>query len=210
MKTVLILILLQFSLFKSNNIPVTQAKVYLEEANSHEIIAFTRLGKSGNFNFSNLDPGVYVLSIEIPENAVPEIDKRTRSRYDTNILVAYNKSRKVLGWQRKDGFVQLSLINPIKIADLYQPMFESYEPSSGTQEEETQKKTTFFERLKMANRERDYSARIKVMQLTVANQFGSFSGSLQSVSQRDFHKVMVGTKKISLEDQGIVDVLISE
>ncbi len=210
MKTILVFILLQFSLFKSNDVPVTQAKIYLEEANTHEVIAFAKIGKSGNFHFSNLDPGVYVLSIEIPENAVPEIDKRTRSRYDTNILVAYNKSKKVVGWQRKDGFVQLSLTKPVKIADLYQPMFESCETISGSQDEEAQKKSTFFERLKMANRERDYSARIKVMQLTVANQFGSFSGSLQSVSQRDFHKMMVGTKKISLEDQGLVEVLITE
>lgn len=211
MKTLLVLILLQLGWLKSNDQAAINAKIYLEDAKSHDVVGFVKLGQNGNFQFSNLDPGVYNIIIEIPENSIKEVDRRMRSKYSTDILVAYNSNKKVFGWQRKDGFLHLSLNKTIKLADIYQPLFDLANPEEKSENESiVQKKTSFFERLKMSNPDRDPSGKIAVLQITVAQKYGSVAGSLMSVAQSEFYKLMVGSGKVSLENQGIVNVLLKE
>jgi hypothetical protein len=125
MKSIFLLIILLLSIFGSNDVPVVNTKVYLENANTNELVGFSKIGQNGLFHFTNLDPGVYYLSVEIPESEVRELDRRSRSRFDTDIVAGYNKSKKTVGWQRKDGFVHISIQRTTKIADLFNPMFET-------------------------------------------------------------------------------------
>lgn len=212
MKSIFLLIILLLSIFGSNDVPVVNTKVYLENANTNELVGFTKIGQNGLFHFTNLDPGVYYLSVEIPESEVRELDRRSRSRFDTDIVAGYNKSKKTVGWQRKDGFVHISIQRTTKIADLFNPLFETTEirDKQCDEEELAKRKTTFFERLKQSNTEKDMIGKITIMQLTVANSFGTITGKISSVSQRDFHRMMVGTGKVSLEDQGAVQVLVRD
>jgi len=61
MSNFILLVLLQFSLFGIKGEPMVNTKVYVNDAASGELIAFSKVGFSGAFEFSNLDQGNYIL-----------------------------------------------------------------------------------------------------------------------------------------------------
>lgn len=206
MKTLLIVLLLQMGIFKSNDTPAVDTKVYLEDAKSGDLVAFSKIGQSGAFCFSELDPGVYNISIEIQENSVKEVDNKIKTKFETDIIAAYNKSKKAYGWQRDDGFLLFELTKSSKLAEIFEPKFE-YETDENSGKSKESANSGFFSEMKAVSREKQGFAKVKIMQITVANQYGSISGSINSVTQKEFHKLMVGTGDTDLESQNIVEVL---
>jgi len=228
MNTFISIVLLQFSLFGSSGEAVKGAKVSIDETSSGKTVAYVELGYSGDFLFSNLDPGNYFINIEIPENTVKKIDKKSKQKYDTDIEVAFNKKQESYCWQREDGYVLIELSNQKKVAESYVPLFEKYEinkavevadlgeentgifndiPKTGEEPEfEPEKEKRLFKKkeVKKINQE---PSKFKVLQFTVIKNFGTIGGSVNSVSQKDFHKLTVGTKDETLEDLGEVEVV---
>jgi hypothetical protein len=210
MNTILTLIILQFGLINKPSVSLTGSKMYLEDAQSHEIIAFAKVSSSGNVYFSNLDPGNYLLSIEIPSNSVKAVDKKQKQKYDTNIIIGYNKSKKSYNWNINDAYVNLQIEKFIKIADSF---VAKYEPVSGKSEEnDSSEKGGLFGILKKdKDKDKDKNAgKTTVLQFTVTTQYGAIGLSLNSISQKEFHKLVVGTDDMSLEDQGIAQVLLKQ
>ncbi|HKM92762.1 MAG TPA: carboxypeptidase-like regulatory domain-containing protein [Prolixibacteraceae bacterium] len=210
MKTILLLVLLQFKLFGSSDEPLQGAKIYIENASSQEIIAFSKIGFSGEFEFSNLDPGNYYIAIEIPANTVREVDNKTRQKFDTDIVIAYNKNKKAYCWQRADGYLKMVINKESKIANAYIPVFSVSDDINQCEgENENEKDKTFFDKLakKVKKSAEIPQGKFYIMQFTVVGQFGKISGELLSISQRSFHGLTVGNKDITLEEMGDVEVL---
>jgi len=177
------LILLQINLLGSSGEPMTGTKVYAQDAVSNEIIAFTKVGQSGKFKFSNLDPGNYLISLDIPESAVKKVDKRDREKFDTNIEVAYNLNKDIYCWQRNDGYVTVEFTEKSKVAETLIPKFDIEESDSTA------------------------PPKVIILQITVIGKYGSFSGLLTAVGQKEFYNLTVGKKDIKLEDSGGLNVL---
>lgn len=193
MNSIFALILLQINLLGASGEPMTNTKVFVQDATSGEVVAHVKIGQSGKFKFSNLDPGNYNISLEVPESAVKKLDKKSREKYETNIEVAYNINKGIYCWQRNDGYVTMEVIEKSKIADAVVPKFllknEITEDQNTDNQNETQQIT------------------VDIFQFTVIGKYGSFGGNLTSVGQREFYNLTVGTKDITLEDAGAVKVL---
>lgn len=213
MNSFILLILLQFRLFGSTGEPITNAKIYIENAASQETVAYIKVGNSGGFQFSNLDKGNYALYLEIPENTVKKVDKKNRQKFDTNIEVAYNMDKSTYLWQHSDGYLSLEFSIKKKLADTFVPVFE---PSNN--QETTTPETALdpndvmgYILQKKAEAEQQASSgqnnKIKILQLTVIGDMGVLGGNIMSISQKDFHLLTVGKADITLENKGVVEVL---
>lgn len=204
MYTNLLFVLLQLSLLGSTGEPMSGSKLYVNNAASNELVGFVNVGRSGQFEFSNLDPGNYYLTIEIEDFIVKKVDKKERQKFDSDIEIAYNKDKGAFCWQRADGYMKLDINRQSKIADALIP---SFEPE--ILEKENQKKQGFYdipqpvEKADFANQ----TGKIKILQFTVIDEFGMISGDVLSISQKEFHKLVVGNNDISLENSGEVTVL---
>ncbi|HOO85803.1 MAG TPA: carboxypeptidase-like regulatory domain-containing protein [Prolixibacteraceae bacterium] len=208
MKSLLLLVILQLSLFGSSDEPLQGAKIFIENTTTQELVAFSKVGFSGKFAFSNLDPGNYYIAIEIPANTVREVDNKSRQKYDTNIAVAFNKAKKAYCWQRPDGFMKFEITKDSKVANAIIPIFSAAQDIEKCNEEEV-KEQGFFDKLakKVKQTAEAPVGKFYIMQFTVIDQFGEISGDLGSISQRDFHGLTVGNKDISLVESGDVEVL---
>lgn len=213
MNSFILLILLQFKLFGSTGEPITNSKIYIEDAATKETVAYVKVGNSGGFQFSNLDKGNYVLYLEIPENTVKTVDKKDRQKFDTDIEVAYNIDKSTYLWQHPDGYLSLEFSIKKKLADTFVPVFEQ-----GIVQETTTPETELdpndvmgYILKKKAEAEQKTSSgqnnKIKILQLTVIGDFGVFGGNIMSISQKDFHLLTVGKADITLENKGVVEVL---
>ena len=76
MNSILLFVLLQLNLFGNPGAPLTDVKLMVEDASTHEIVAFVKVGRSGQFLFSNLDPGNYFLHLDLPQNTAKKVDKK--------------------------------------------------------------------------------------------------------------------------------------
>lgn len=208
MKSLLLLVILQFSLFGSSDEPLQGAKIYIENTSTQELVAYSKVGFSGRFAFSNLDPGNYYIAIQIPANAVREVDNKSRQKYDTNIAVAFNKGKKAYCWQRPDGYLKFQINKDTKVANAFIPIFSAAQDIEQCDEDEI-KEHGFFDKLakKVKQTTEAPVGKFYIMQFTVIDQFGEISGDLVSISQRDFHGLTVGNKDITLVESGEVDVL---
>lgn len=212
MSTFLTLILLQINLLGNAGSPLSQSKIYVEEAASHEVIAFVKVGASGQFLFSNLDPGNYFLHLEVPENTAKKVDKKERQKFDTDIEVAFNKDKDTYLWQHPDGFIKIEFNRKNKLADSFFPFFEPEISEDNISEEKEESNDIIGSILNMkAKAERllnsQTNQRIKIMQFSVVGEWGTIGGDVSSISQKEFHKLTVGKDDETLESQGDVKVL---
>ena len=206
----LLFVLLQLSILGSNGQPMTGTKLYVENAASKETVAFVQVGQSGQFEFSNLDPGNYFLLMEIKDYTVKKVDKKNRQKFDTDIEIAYNKDKNAYCWQRSDGFMKVDVSKKTKIADMLLPFFEPETVAVKQQNQDsdiphTGEEKDFAEELTDQNE--TIEGKIKILQFTVINAYGSLSGDVSSITQKEFHKLVVGNNDVTLEEAGDVEVL---
>lgn len=212
MNSFLLLVLLQLNLLGNPGVPLTDVKLFVEEASSHEVVAYAKVGMSGKFLFSNLDPGNYFLHLEVPENKAKKVDKKERQKFDTNIEVAFNNDKDCYLWQHPDGYIKVDLNRVNKLSSAFIPFFEAEKPSltkldnnedSGDINGSILKKKA--EAKKMMNS--DEVQKIKIIQFTVIGEYGTIGGDIKSISQKEFHNLTVGKDDETLEKQGDVKVL---
>ncbi|MFA9390684.1 MAG: hypothetical protein ACERKD_12800 [Prolixibacteraceae bacterium] len=207
MNTFFALILLQFNFFGNSHSALTNSKIYLESATSDEEIAMVKVGQSGQFLFSYLDPGSYQLYLEIPENVVLKVDKKDRQKYDTDIEMAYNKKTRSYLWQHPEGFVKVNFSRKNKLADEFMPLSERM----NQMENKNDSTALNFIFLKKADIEHllhpNKDQKVKILQFTVIGEWGSIGGNVQSITQKEFHQLTVGKDEETLENQGRVSVL---
>src|SRR5690554_659730 len=99
MNSTILFMLLQFNLFGSAGEPLQGATVTITDATSNEAVAFSQIGQTGNFEFTNLDPGNYKLVLHVPENSVITVDRRTRHKFENDIEAGYNPGKTAFYWQ---------------------------------------------------------------------------------------------------------------
>ena len=212
MNSILLFVLLQFNLFGNPGTPLSEVKLSVEEASSHEVIAFVKVGKSGQFLFSNLDPGNYFLHLEVPENTAKKVDKKERQKFDTDIEVAFNKDKDSYLWQHPDGFIKVELNRDNKLADSFIPFFELESPSLSKSDEDEDSGDIIGAILKKkAEAEKMMNAqeiqKVKILQFTVIGEYGTIGGDIRSISQKEYYNLTVGKDDETLESQGDVEVL---
>jgi hypothetical protein len=210
MNTFLTFILLQFGLIGSNAAPLEGAKVYLHKTSTNEVVAFTKIGSNGNFQFSNLDPGKYTLSLEILDNLVMSIDKKSKQKYETDILVGFNRSKKSLCWHRTDGYVELKIGKGSKVAEDFVTCFAPNKEKFFESGDSLAEHESFFDRIIKGSTPTELKGQIDVVHFTIIGKGGSFSGSINSIGQKDFFKNMVGNGDMSLEEEGKVQIILKD
>ena len=206
MHTCLLFVLLQLNLLGPSSQPLTGTKIYLENAAMKETVAFVKIGQSGEFEFSNLDPGNYLLYIELEDYTVKKVDKKDRQKFDTDIEIAFNKDKSTFCWHRSDGFMKLDIDKKTKIAETLLPSFDPIKSKTKQQDKESADK----DENDAKNNKKEGSTpigKIKILQFTVIDAYGSISGEISSISQKEFHKLVVGNDDITLEDAGEVQVI---
>ncbi|MBN1768885.1 MAG: hypothetical protein JXR50_07510 [Prolixibacteraceae bacterium] len=207
MNSLILLVLLQFNLFGIKGEPMANTKMYVNDAATGELIAFSKIGFSGEFEFPNLDPGNYILSMTMAEKPVWYQDKRKHQKFQTDLLVAYNRDKHSLGWKNDEGNMIIEFDELSKIADALMPRFENYYPGDVNCTEndsisnETESEDIDAKGLPTPNKQ------IDILHFTVTDQYGTIGGSVQSVSQKDYHKLFVGKDEIKYEDAGKVIVI---
>ncbi|MGF7141236.1 hypothetical protein [Roseimarinus sediminis] len=204
MNTTILFFLLQFSLFGFPDEALTGASVYLEKAANSEVVSMVKIGLNGEFEFADLDPGNYYIAIDVPEHTVRQLDKKKKEKFDSDIVTAFNHEEQAYLWQRPDGFVKLNAKSTKNLAENMLPRFEivqTFTKPEGENPGET------YEHLTSSFEDQTPAGKVYVLQFTVIKQYGTFSGGLNSITQKEFHRLTIGKKEISLEDQGIVKVL---
>lgn len=221
MNNILLLVLLQFGLFGIKGEPMADTKMYVNDAASNELIAFSKIGFSGAFEFSNLDPGNYILSMELDPNTVWYQDRKKHQKHETDLLVAYNRDNNIYGWKSDEGYLIVEFDELSEIAEALMPKFSEYGKSEDDCNEKTgsseakkanpKKNKSLFEKASesMKNK-KEKLPRIDILHFTVVDQFGTIGGKTQSVSQKDYHKTFVGKDEIKYEDAGKVIVIERE
>ena len=212
MTTIFAFVLLQLNLFGNPGTPISKAKLYVEEASSHEVVAFVTIGNSGQFLFSNLDPGNYFLHLEIPENTAKKVDKKERQKFDTDIEVAFNKNKESYLWQHTDGYIKVELNRENKLSESFIPFFELDKrviSSSDDHKNSDDIIGSILKKKEEAERmiKSDEVQKIKILQFTVIGKYGTIGGDIRSISQKEFHNLTVGKDDETLEKQGDVEVL---
>jgi hypothetical protein len=221
MNNILLLVLLQFGLFGIKGEPMADTKMYVNDAASGELIAFSKVGYSGAFEFSNLDPGNYILSMELNPNTVWLQDRKKHQKYETDLLVAYNRDDNIYGWKSDEGYLIVEFDELSEIAEALMPKFSEYGKSGENCNEETgssksdngkqEKDKSMFEKAAESTKnENEKFPRIDILHFTVVDQYGTIGGEIQSVSQKDFHNTFVGKDEIKYEDAGKVIVIERE
>ncbi|MDA3880308.1 MAG: hypothetical protein PF436_07975 [Prolixibacteraceae bacterium] len=213
MNSIILLVLLQFSLFGIKGEPMADTKMYVNDAASDELIAFSKIGFSGAFEFSNIDPGNYILSFAMAEKPVWYQDKRKHQKYQTDLLVAYNRDKNTLGWKNEEGNMIVEFEELSNIADALMPRFENYDTDDKnceeTKQEKNREENTEREKQEEINKA-DTPKQINILHFTVTGQYGSIGGNIKSISQKDYHKLFVGKDEVKFEDAGIVIVIKRE
>lgn len=212
MNSIFLFVILQLNLFGIPGVPLTNAKVSVEEASTHEVVAYAKIGLSGQFLFSNLDPGNYFLHLEVPANTAKKVDKKVRQKFDTDIEVAFNKDKDCYLWQHPDGYIKLELNRDNKLSDAFIPFFEPEQASLANSEDEEDSGDIIGSILKKkAQAEKMMSSedtqKAKILQFSVIGEYGTIGGDLLSISQKEFHNLTVGKDDETLESQGDVKVL---
>lgn len=211
MNAVLLFVMLQLNLFGNPGSPLSKVKLYLEDASSKDVVAHVKVGNSGQFLFSNLDPGNYFLYLEVPENTAKKVDKKERQKFDTDIEVAFNKDKNSYLWQHPDGYIRLEIDRKNKLANSYIPFYElaasSQIPVETTDDSDDNigsilKKKEQAEKMLNATLKK-----VKIIQFTVVGEYGTIGGEIKSISQKEFHNLTVGKDDETLESQGTVEVL---
>lgn len=99
---------------------VSKAKIYLEQSNKRQLIAFQQTGESGKVSFKYLDPGTYSLIAEFPQQEGKMV--RERPRYSVLTKAAFNQKNKTCYYQGMEGYFS------IKIKGLRSSEFERFNP----------------------------------------------------------------------------------
>ncbi len=215
MSNLILLVLLQFSLFGIKGEPMVNTKVYVNDAASNELIAFSKVGFSGAFEFSNLDQGNYILSMELDPNTTWYKDRKKHQKYDTDLRIAYNRDKNIYGWKSETGNLIVEFNELSKIAEALMPKFSEFGASEDCNEDNNQsdqdkkekEDKSLFEKAANKTEENDKPVRIEILHFTVTDQFGTIGGEIQSVSQKDYHKTFVGNDEKKYEDAGTVIVI---
>jgi hypothetical protein len=221
MSNFILLVLLQFSLFGIKGDPMADTKVYVNNAASGELIAFSKIGFSGAFEFSNLDPGNYILSMELDPNTVWFQERKKHQKFETDLLIAFNREDNIYGWKNDNGNLIVEFNELSKIAEALMPKFSEYgkseencnDETDSNNDENTKKKKgkSLFEKATEATQKNnEKQPRIDILHFTVIDQFGTIGGEIQSISQKDYHKTFVGNDEIKYEDAGKVIVIERE
>ena len=227
MYALITLILLQFNLLGNSGEAVRGTKVSIIESKSSKTIGFVEVGYSGKFLFANLDPGNYIISMEIPENAVKKIDKREKNKYETDIEVAYNKEKQTFCWQRADGYLFVEFGNDKKVDELFNPKFEPIEeilkgknkheeeqysksydiPRTGEEKDMLPEDEVTNKKSKKKQKETIEPEKLAILEVTGTGEYGMIGGEITSISQRDFYKLVVGKEDMPLEVLGEIEIL---
>jgi hypothetical protein len=206
MNAIFLLVLLQFNLFGPSPQALNGANLSVVNTVDNEIVAFQKIGQSGDFEFSNLDAGNYILLVEIPENSVKTVDKRTKHKYESEIETGYNIDKEVFMWQHPDGYIELKYKRLNRIAEPLEPVFEPVSTSIAQCNNNNDKSSVQNEESTNQDDESTLN-KYTILRFTVISEGGRMSGSLKSVSQKSFFKLMVGNDDIKYEDSGKVKVL---
>ncbi len=204
MNSTILFILLQFNLFGSSGEALQGSTVTIANATSNTPVAFMLIGQTGNFEFANLDPGNYKLILNVPQNTVKSVDRRTRHKFESDIEAGYNPGKTAFFWQHPDGFVKVDFKRKSRIADAIIPKFDYPEETKEAVDDED---GGFFGRLTSKNEEDKIPEEVTILHFTVVRSGGRISGEVESSSQRDFFKMMVGNDNEKYEDSGKVIVL---
>lgn len=209
MTTFLTFILLQINLFGNNSEAIHDSKVYIEKTYNNEVTGLVKIGHSGQFLFSNLDPGNYNIVVEIPEDKIEQVDKKLKDKYETDIEIAYNSDKQTLCWHHPSKkYIAIEFNKDKNIADDYFSKFERNQQHGMSIEKiennspNTNSQSMFF---KLGNKKNDN--KITVLQITVNDEYGTIGGSINSISQKEFYRLVVGKEDAPLETLGEVEVL---
>lgn len=186
---------------------MANTKMYVNDAANGELIAFSKIGFSGDFEFSNLDPGNYILSMTMAEKPIWYQDKRKHQKFQTDLLVAYNRDKHTLGWKNEKGNMTIKFDDLSKIADALMPRFENYYPGDENFVENDSIPNRTKSEDKVAEDRPTLNKQIDILHFTVIGQYGTIGGSVQSISHKDYHKLFVGKDEIKYEDAGKVIVI---
>ncbi|HPR31934.1 MAG TPA: hypothetical protein PLK12_07560 [Prolixibacteraceae bacterium] len=213
MKTGVLFFMLGLALFsfgqKRNGI-----RMYLTDEKTNQMIAYSMLGQNGTVEFTNLDPGSYIVSLEIPENIVQPVYEKVPTDLESDITAAYNSKQKAWYWRRSDGIFCLH-IRQMKnaTAGMDAPLFNVKDIHAGKSTGEIIEESVngFFNTVFAIANDSDSkslnSARISAFRFTVYKPFGTFIAQTGSVSNGEFRKQIIDALANDTRQEGVVAIL---
>lgn len=112
--------------------PVKNAKVFLENGNGRERIAFQQTGDLGKAAFQFLDAGSYRLLLEFPQQEGKWI--KEKPRHSTLSKATFNPATKTYYYQAEEGFFAIKISGLKKVdKESFQALFRENRNDEGMQ-----------------------------------------------------------------------------